>query len=154
MRKVRKLLRLHYEQGVDSVRQLSQLCGIGKTTASEYLQAYKRSGLTYSQVAELSDSALQTALKGSEKAENAKYEDLYQRFPHFDQELKKHKMSIKVLWEEYKHGHPDPYEYSQFCTHYYKWRQSSKISMHIDHKAGDKLFVDFAGQKLDRKSVV
>lgn len=46
MRKVRKLLRLHYEQGVDSVRQLSQLCGIGKTTASEYLQAYKRSGLT------------------------------------------------------------------------------------------------------------
>lgn len=148
MRKVRKLLRLHYEQGVDSVRQLSQLCGIGKTTASEYLQAYKRSGLTYSQVTELSDSALQTALKGSEKAENAKYEDLYQRFPHFDQELKKHKMSIKVLWEEYKHGHPDPYEYSQFCTHYYKWRQSSKISMHIDHKAGDKLFVDFAGQKL------
>jgi transposase len=148
MRKVRKLLRLHYEQGVDSVRQLSQLCGIGKTTASEYLQAYKRSGLTYSQVTELSDSALQTALKGSEKAENAKYEDLYQRFPHFDQELKKHKMSIKVLWEEYKHGHPDPYEYSQFCTHYYKWRQSSKISMHIDHKAGDKLFVDFTGQKL------
>jgi transposase len=148
MRKVRELLRLHFERGITSVRELSKLSNVGKTTVSDYLNGFKRSGLAYSQISALSDSELTAAIHGSQKTANPKYDDLYGRFSYFDKQLKKHKISIKVLWDEYKQDHPDPYEYSQFCFHYYQWRKNSKVSMHIEHKAGDKLYVDFTGQKL------
>ena len=53
-----------------------------------------------------------------------------------------------MLWEEYLREHPDGYQNSQFCYHFHRWRKSAEVSMHIDHKAGEKLFVDYAGDRL------
>jgi transposase len=52
------------------------------------------------------------------------------------------------LWLEYKQQVPEGYQYSQFCYHYQQWRRSKQATLHLEHKAGDKLFVDFAGEKL------
>jgi transposase len=60
-----------------------------------------------------------------------------------------------ILWNEYQKKHPDCYSYSQFCYHFQVWRNASRVTMHIEHKAGDKMFVDYAGDKLvivDRKA--
>ena len=60
-----------------------------------------------------------------------------------------------ILWKEYQKQHPDGYSYSQFCYHFQVWRNASKVTMHIEHKVGDKMFVDYAGDKLvivDRKT--
>jgi len=53
-----------------------------------------------------------------------------------------------ILWNEYQREHPGGYSYSQFCYHFQVWRNASKITMHIEHKAGDKMFVDYAGDRL------
>ena len=53
-----------------------------------------------------------------------------------------------MLWEAYKKEFPDGFAYTQFCFHLTKWKARVNPVMHQDHKAGDKLYVDFAGVKL------
>jgi transposase len=65
-----------------------------------------------------------------------------------DKELKRKGVTRLLLWEEYKLKHPDGYGKSQFKNYFAQWRAQVNPSMHIEHKAGDKLYVDFAGHKL------
>jgi transposase len=65
-----------------------------------------------------------------------------------DKELKRKGVTRLLLWEEYKLKHPDGYSKSQFKHYFAQWSAQVNPSMHIEHKAGDKLYVDFAGHKL------
>lgn len=49
---------------------------------------------------------------------------------------------------EYRQAYPEGIKYSQFCTRFRTWRASQQTVMHLEHKAGERLFVDFAGKKL------
>lgn len=52
-----------------------------------------------------------------------------------------------LLWEEYSQAYPNrSYSYAQYCFLYGQWRKKQKRSMRQIHKAGEKLFVDYAGQ--------
>ena len=51
-----------------------------------------------------------------------------------------------TLWQEYKINHPDGYQYSWFCDLYREWRNQLDVVMRQNHIAGDKLFIDYAGQ--------
>ena len=51
-----------------------------------------------------------------------------------------------MLWEEYLRAHPDGYQNSQFCYHFHRWRNSRRGE--LLHEAGEKLFVDYAGDRL------
>jgi transposase len=63
-------------------------------------------------------------------------------------ELKRKGVTLTLLWEEYLSEHPQGYRYSQFCELYRQWARKLKLSMRQIHKAGEKLFVDYAGQTL------
>jgi hypothetical protein len=52
---------------------------------------------------------------------------------------------LQLLWVEYRQAHPDGYGYSHFCDHYQKWRRKLDVVLRQEHKAGEKLFVDWAG---------
>ena len=56
-------------------------------------------------------------------------------------------MTIHQIWEEYRQEQPDGYSYSQFCYHFQVWRDGDEVTMHIEHKVGDKLFVDLCVQQ-------
>jgi len=64
-------------------------------------------------------------------------------------ERKKPGVTLELLHHEYLKQHPGGYAYSQFCEHYRRWCQDRRLSMRQVHRAGEKLFVDFAGQKPD-----
>lgn len=147
MRKVRELLRLHFEQNI-SARKAAKIVGVGKTAASQYISGFKSSGLDYSCVHTLSDTELIQGINSKKETENQRYKELQSLFPYFEKELKRTGVTLLLLWKEYKETQIDCYGYSQFCHHYYHWRKEKKVSMHIEHKAGDKLYVDFAGKKL------
>ena len=70
-----------------------------------------------------------------------------QCFPHIVVELKRKGVTLQLLWQEYREKHPEGYQYSQCCYHFGSWKDSSEVRMHIKHKAGDKMFVDYAGEK-------
>lgn len=147
MRKVRELLRLHFTQG-QSARQGAKIVGIGKTSASEYISGFKNSGLDYSCVEKLSDTDLLQAINAKKESENTRYKALSGQFTYFEKELKRTGVTLQLLWQEYQSTHAESYAYSQFCHHFYKWRKDQKVSMPMEHKAGDKLFVDYTGKKL------
>ena len=148
MRKVRELLRLKFEQNI-SARQAAKIVGIGKTAASQYIAGFKASGLKISIVSGMSDSELLNVINIRKEAENPRYKELFRLFPYFEKELKRTGVTLQLLWQEYTQAHAGYYGYSQFCHHYYHWRKDMKVSMRMEHKAGDKMFVDFTGKKMN-----
>jgi transposase len=63
-------------------------------------------------------------------------------------ELKKRGVTLFLLWQEYKETYPDGYEYSWFCRNYKEWAGKTDVTMRFNHMAGEKLFVDYAGQRV------
>lgn len=70
-------------------------------------------------------------------------------------ELRRPGVTLMLLWHEYREEHPDGYAYSQFCLHYRAFQRRLDLPMRQEHRAGERLFVDFPGQRLpiyDRRS--
>jgi transposase len=63
-------------------------------------------------------------------------------------ELKKHNVTLRLLWEEYREAHPDGYSYSQYCELYRQYVKKLDPPMRQKHKAGEKMFVDYAGDTI------
>ena len=132
-----------------SERAIGRALKVSRTAVTKYLECFRGSGLTWEQAQELPDSELLAVLEGSRPARtSARYERLAERFPMMVKELRRKGVTLQLLWEEYLREHPDGYQNSQFCYHFHRWRKSAEVSMHIDHKAGEKLFVDYAGDRL------
>lgn len=148
MKKIREIMRL-YEHGGLSQRQIAQALGISRPVVSDYIVKIKTSGLSYKDIDHMPDETLVQILQKNKDTDDKRYKILQDKFPYFTKELKRVGVTRQVLWEEYIEEIPDGYSYSQFCYHFQIWQNMSEVTMHMEHKAGDKLFVDFAGKKLE-----
>ena len=144
MRKIREILRLKYECG-RSNRDIGQSCGIGSSTVSEYLQRVRMAGLAWPLPEGLSDQALEQRLFPPPIPRDTAR--LLPDFHEIHNELQSRRgVTLNLLWQEYKEQHPDGYQYSWFCQHYRAWSARLDVVMRHEHRAGEKLFVDYAGQ--------
>ena len=57
-------------------------------------------------------------------------------------------MTLALLWQEYRAEHAQGYAYSWFCERYSDWRKRITPTMRQTHLAGEKLFVDWAGDTI------
>jgi len=147
MSKLRQMLRL-YTQG-ESKLKISELTGVSRNTLKKYLKIYTRLGLSLHDIEGRSDQELDHLFGENLMPEPSdKYKALESFFPTIEKELKKRGVTRHQLWEKYIAMHPDGFMVSQFKHHYRQWLKSSKPVMHIEHIAGDKMFIDFAGEKL------
>jgi transposase len=147
MSKIRQILRLH-SQGRSKL-QIADQTGVSRNTLKKYLKEFEQSGLSYAEITALCDKDLEDLFtKPGAKPPNARMETLFSLFPAMDKELKRKGVTRYLLWQEYKRKHPDGYGKSQFKIYFAQWKAQVNPSMRIDHKAGDKLYVDFAGDKL------
>ena len=141
MRKIREVLRL--KAAGKSQRQIAASVGIGQSTVGDYLTRARLAGVTAP--GELDDTALERALyppKPSLPAQARGVPD----WPHVHRELKRKGVTLFLLWEEYKSAHPQGFHYSWFCQHYRAWAGKLDVVMRQNHRAGEALFVDYAGQ--------
>lgn len=145
--KIREILRLNQELKF-SIRKIADAVQISKTSVGEYLAEFKRSGLSYYDITQMGDAEVIELFEKSNKTANPMYEDLAKDFPHYEKELARVGVTLYLLWEEYKQRNPEGFSYSRFCHHYRMWESKLKAGMHIEHKAGDLLYVDFTGKKL------
>ena len=143
---LKQLLRLH-EQG-HSIKSITRTLGVSKNTVKRYLHQIELAGLDISNLLNESNESLELLLSGKESQQEDKFQELENLFPSFSQDLEKTGITLHYLWCKYKITHPDGYQYSQFCYHYQKYRESKKAVMHFEHEPGDKLFLDYAGKKL------
>ena len=79
---------------------------------------------------------------------NPTLEKLHSYFPKMERELKKVGVTVQHLWEEYYKENPDGLKSSQFRYHFKNWSNRVNPVMHMNHKAGDKMYVDYAGKTL------
>lgn len=148
MNKVRQILRLH-TQGYKKL-QIAEQTGVARNTLKKYIKEFTQSGLNFSEVNELSDKELEELfVKPKEQNPvNDRLKTLFDLFPTVDKEMKRKGMTRKILWMDYKEKHPDGVGRSQFNRYYASWKAQVNPTMRMEHKAGDKLYVDFAGDKL------
>jgi transposase len=145
MRKIREILRLKY-YGNRSIREISQSCGMGRGTVGDYLHRAKAAGLSWPLPDELSDTALEQLLFPS-TALRTTSSRFIPDFQEVHKELQSRKnVTLNLLWQEYKEQHPDGYQYSWFCHSYRDWAAHLDVVMRHEHRAGEKLFVDYTGQ--------
>jgi len=146
MRKINEVLRLHFEHQ-QSARQIAKSCGIARSTVKEYLDRSQKAGVPWPLPAEWDDAALENRLFPPlplippEKRQMPPMEYLHQ-------ERKKKGVTLQLLWHEYKEANPEGYQYSQFCERYRQWLDKLDVCLRQEYRAGEKLFVDYAGQTL------
>src|SRR5579859_7554920 len=147
MRKVRDILRLAWGQGL-SHRVVGAALGVPFTTVADHLRRAKAVGLSWPLPEDLSDAALEALLFDKEPAPPTQARPMPD-WQYIHKELRRPGVTLMLLWLEYKEAHPsDGYAYSQFCRHYRAFEGHLDLVMRQEHRAGEKLFVDFPGQRL------
>jgi len=144
MRKLREVLRLSYSAGL-SIRKISASTKISVGSIQNILKLAEQLQITWPLPEDWDDQTL--ALKfypRSDAQPSAKFQEPVWTDVHM--ELKKKGLTKQLLWEEYAQQYPNRcYSYSQFCARYADWLKKQKRSMRQVHRAGDKLFIDYAG---------
>ena len=143
MRKVREVLRLRHALGV-SERQIAVTIGISRSTVGEYIRRAAVIGVTWPIPEGLDDTELERRLFTSPTFDEKPARPLPD-WSHVHKELKRRAVTLLLLWEEYRAEHTDGYGYSRFCDLYRDWCKTISPTMRQTHAAGEKLFVDFAG---------
>jgi transposase len=141
MRKLKELYRLHYEVKLSN-RAIGRACGISSSTVWEYLDRAQQKGLNYSRISKMSQEELNSILSPVRTSEKKELDMNY-----IHKELKRPSITLQLLWEEYKSNNPSGYGRSQYFKLYRQWRKELNPVMRMEHKAGEKLFVDFSGDR-------
>jgi transposase len=143
MRKIRELLRLKFEQGL-SDRKIAVALSMSRSAVGECLHRAATAGMVWPLPGGLDDAELERRLYPLKpKAIEIPWPD----FAHVHRELSRPGVTRQLLWEEYKAQHPQGLQYSAFCDRYREWLQNTvEPVLRFEHRAGEKCFVDYAGQ--------
>jgi len=148
MSKLRQVLKFYVQhQGTRTIRDLT---GVSRNVVKKYIAIFKSLKTPWDELSRLNDKDLEalfiTVPIVPDPPERQK--ELYDYFPLVEKRLKKPGVTLKMLWQEYSDSHIDGFQSTGFYKHYKLWKNRSHPSMHMVHKAGEKMFVDFAGKTL------
>jgi transposase len=146
MRKIREVLRLVHESGLSN-RQIAASLKISHSTVGEYRGRAREAGLSWPLGPEWDDARLEACLFPPPRPSSAARPLPDWSWVH--RELSKKGVTLQLLWLEYRQAHPDGYQYSQFCDLYRRWRQGLEITLRQPYRGGEKLFVDYAGPRVE-----
>jgi len=146
MRKIREVLRLCWEKHL-SARQAAESCGVARGTVRNILDRAERAGLSWPLPDGFDDASLENLLFPSTVPLTVERRNM-PSFEYIRSELTRKHVTLQLLWHEYREKNPEGYEYSQFCLRYRSWQRTLEIALRQDYKAGEKLFVDFAGDTI------
>jgi len=147
IRMIKNILRLKY-QGALSHEAIARSLSISKGVVAKYLGLAAAAGLDWQATAELDEAALERRLLGRSVAETRVIEADFARV-HI--ELRRKGVTLMLLWQEYRAAHEGrrTWAYTQFCEHYKAFAKTLKRSMRQQRRAGEKLFIDYAGPTLE-----
>src|SRR5438445_164990 len=146
MRKTKELLRLRFELGFGQ-RQIARSCGMGVGTVHLYLERAAAAGIGWPLPGGWNEEELEAKLFGNQPVQARAVRQRPQPdWKTIHEQLQQHRhLSLQLLWEEYRQAHPEGYRYSWFCERYQHWRRHLDVVLRQEHKAGEKMFVDWAG---------
>jgi transposase len=149
MRKIKEILRLQ-AAGLSS-RQIAASVAVARSTVAECLRRAALAGVAWPLPADADESVLERQLYPPAPTADRPTGD----WAAVQREMRGRGVTLALLWEEYKSRHPDGYQYSRFCDLYRAWLGRVDVVMRQEHRAGERLFVDYAGHTvsvLDRQT--
>jgi len=144
MRTIREVLRLKWECRLSN-RAIARSCRLAHSTVGEYLERARAAGLSWPLPGDLDDDRLEQLMFPPAPPISTRQIPCPD-WSRVHTELRRKGVTLRLLWVEYRDDHPDGYGYSQFCELYRGWAKRLKTTMRQVHKAGEKVFVDYAGQ--------
>ena len=153
MRLLREILRLRHSGNL-SQREIARSLSVGLGTVCQGLARAAQAGLSWPLPEGLDDVQLEALLAGPRVPSSSGGRPLPD-LARLHEELRRPGVTLQLLWVEYLLDHPDGYRYTQFCEHYHRFARRLSPTMRQVHRAGEKAFVDFAGQKpwiVDRRT--
>jgi transposase len=148
MSKIKQLIQLH-ESGVSN-RQIALTLGLNKGTVNDYVRKLKSVGMQSGDPLQLDEPVPEGKFTaGTAAFTDPRFEEFKERLPYLEKELERKHVTRYLLWREYLEKHPSGYRYTQFCHHLNQQTAARKPSAILSHEAGEKLFVDFAGDRLE-----
>ncbi len=146
MRRIVDVLRLK-AQGMSN-RDIAASVGAGKSAVYEYLARAEGAGISWPLPEDLDDEALEAKLFPPATAAVLASRPV-PNWREVHRELRAHKhVTLRLLWLEWRETHPDGLGYSQFCWHYKRWLDRQNVVMRLSYPAGERMFVDFSGDKV------
>src|SRR5215472_16420735 len=146
MRQVHEVLRLKWAVGL-SDRQIARSLGLSRPTVAAYVQRAQVAGLSWPLPDGLDATTLEQRLFPPSPAPGP-VTPLAPDWATVHHELKRKGVTLFLLWQEYKAATPEGFQYSWFCQAYRAWAGTRDLVMRQHHRAGEKLFVDYAGQSM------
>lgn len=144
MRKVKEVLRLRWGCGLSN-RKIAKSCSIGRATVAVYLRRAKDAGLSWPLPKGLDETGIEKLLFPPPTCVHSGSRPVPD-WSKVHRELKGTGVTLFLLWQEYKAAHPEGYQYSWFCKQYQAWTGKLDLVMRQHHQAGEKVFLDYAGQ--------
>jgi len=142
MRKITEILRLHHELGL-ARREIGRSVSVSPNTVADVIRRTQAAGLSWPLPEDLNEAALDACLYPPPVPSRVPRPEPDPEEMH--RQLGRKGVTLQLLWLEYKAEHPDGLAYTQFCERYRRFRGQVDVVLRQEHKAGDKLFVDFAG---------
>jgi transposase len=146
MRKIQEVLRLKWHSGLSN-RAIARSCSISPTTVSEYIRRAQEVGLRWPLPEAMDEDQLYQMLF-PKPAQTSEHIIPQPDWGYIKRELRRKDVTRRLLWLEYREAHPDGYGYSRFCELYRLWAKKLDPPMRQDHKAGERVFVDYAGKTM------
>jgi len=144
VRKIREVLRLKADGF--SKRRIAASLGISATAAMECVERARRAGLTWPLPEDLSDDVLEHRLYPPPTVKDEQRP--LPNWAEIHRELKRPGVTLQLLWQEYREQHSSGYAYSRFCDLHRAWEKYVSPTMRQTHIAGERMFVDYSGTKL------
>jgi transposase len=147
MRKTREILRLKLEHKLSN-RDVARSCGVSASTVRDSIVRLEAAGMSWPISEGVDDAELERRLYQPRGGADAKHfvEPNYQ---HLFRELARRGVTLQLLWHDYKRENGENgYQYSHFTVMYRRWQKSLEVTMRQEHRAGEIMFVDFAGQTM------
>lgn len=143
MRQAREIIRL---KGASvSTHEISRRLGMPRSTVRGALERASGAGLSWPLPEGTSDDALEAALYANRRSKRGHRRIEEPNWANVHRELKRKHVTLTILWDEYIAENPGGYRYSRFCELYRAFEKTLPVTMRQVHAAGERLFVDFAG---------
>ncbi len=150
MSKVRNIISL-YTTGV-SKQSIGERIGLPRNSVKKYIRLFLASDKSLEELEQMSDTELEQLfldmVPRHHIEDDPKHKSVVEFFPGMEKALKSRENTKEKQWQQYIALHPNGYRLSQFKGYYLKWLKMRNPVMHMEHKAGEKMYVDYAGQKL------
>lgn len=149
MSRIKQVLRC-YAAG-KGTRSIADLLDISRNTVKKYITTYHQCGKSIEEILAMDEPELMTLFRedpANDKTKSARYDEAMARMPEYVKMLRKKGMTKLKVYEQYLKDFPEGYSRSRFSRVMRTYLIQSAPVAHLEHKAGDRMYVDFAGDRL------